>query len=582
MVIQKVNIGIKKTVFNIMKDRRLLSFIVIFILVLNTLTVDYGAKDNALNISTISVNHQYIYYNKTYSKDGGIQENSFKILSNQKQCNYTLPITFNSSVNHFQKGYIYQQLIQLNRSKIPEINSKFSNLYFSYGNGTKIYAWIMNITGNTANIWLRLKFNQNFKLWINIGPKNLSLFGNNSFLGYGVLFFNAPLVFGTPRVPRAWDFAGTSLPNGFINSGTNYTVDNGLYISGGNTHYGTIFIPGTYNNNTGILADMQISANGHSRIGQNFYYIDNGTRTYSANFWYFYNSYYFTSENRGPNVNTEISNYGYNVIGINDSLRRNVAYGSFDDFTFSEPNTPVSNASHFSDYTYSIGSSYYEQFSNYSWVVIRTIPPCNIMPKYLIGKIQKTYSVIFKSENLPKSSDWYINVTGDQMKETFFVTQLEFTINLQKGGYSYEIGNSTSYYPVNPVVNFNLSGNTIIIPVKFDEFAFLRVFITPWSSSLILNGKVASASEWVYNNGFLRSAIYCDSMLPGNYNIKIDENDYYNYSENVTLSSGKLLSLNITLSPKTTSFNYNYMTIFIVIIVVSFSSIFYLTRRRRD
>lgn len=565
------------------KDKWVFSLLVVFILVFSAFTVGYSYQGKDLNLSLNIENEVRISQIKNNFDFGVIREKGFEILSNQKQCNYTVPITFNSTLHHLRKGYIYQQLIQLNRSRIPEINSKFSNLYFSYGNGSIIYAWIMNVTGNIANIWLKLSFQAILTIYLNIGPMDLSLFGSSTCLGYKNYFFNAPLVFGNSTSPHAWDFSGTSLPNGFINSGTTYTVNNGLYISGETIHYGTIYIPGIYDNNTGIISDMQISSNGHSRLSQSFYYVEKGVRKHSFNFWYLVQGKFsFASEGRGPTNNSEISNYGYNIIGINDNLDKNIVCGTFDNLTFLDANTDISDSSHFTDYTYYIGDAYDEQYSNYSWVVIRTTPPNNIYPQYSIGKIHKTYSVIFRSGNLPIGSDWYINVTGNQTKETFFVTQSQFTINLQNGGYSYEVGNSTSYYPVSYGGHFNLSSNAIIITVKFDRFAFLRVLVTPWFSSVMLNGKRAFVSEWVYDeNGLLHSAIYCISILPGNYTINVEENHYRTYSENVSLSSGKLLSLNITLSPKTTGVNYSYLAVFIIIAVVSFSSILYLSKRGR-
>ena len=340
---------------------RMFTLFMVFILAFSLSAVYYDVQGSMLNspLQSATLEHNYYLKSSFYSGKGNI--NSFENMSNQLQDNYTLPITFNSSVRQVPRNYCYQQLIELNRASIPEINTNFSNFYFSYSNGSKIYAWIMNVTGEMANIWLRLKFQPSFTIYINIGPKNLSLFGNSSFLGYGVLFFNAPLVFGNSTSPNAWDFSGTSLPNGFVNVNTIYTVDNGLYISGETSHNGRINIPGTYANNTGIIADMQISSNGHSRIEQNFYYMDNGTRTYSANFWYFPNPYYFTSENRGPYIDTGIFNYGYNILGINASLNTNMAYGTFNNRIFSEHNTPISNAIDFTDFTYFIGSSYDEQ-----------------------------------------------------------------------------------------------------------------------------------------------------------------------------------------------------------------------------
>ena len=558
------------------------TLLIVFILTFSLSVVYFDVQGSLLNPSLQTVNQEQNYYLKSpfYSCKGNIS--SFENVSNHLHDNYTLPITLISSVRQVPRNYCYQQFIELNRTSIPEINNNFSNFYFSYSNGSKIYAWIMNVTGEMANIWLRLKFQPSFIIYINIGPKNLSLFGNYSFLGYGVLFFNAPLVFGNSTSPNAWDFTGTSLPNGFVNSGTNYRVDNGLYISGETEHYGRIYIPGTYANNTGILSDMQISSNGHSRLMQFFYYMNNGTNTLSFNYWDFFGSDIALFSEAGIKYNeTNVRNYGYNVFGINDSLNTNIEYGRFNNRIFSEPNTPIANASHFSDFAYDLGNSYDEQYANYSWVIIRTLPPINIMPIYSLGVIQRTYTVLFISENLPNTATWFINVTSNLSMKTFSSTKPRFAIDLPNGTYSYAIGNSSLYYPVYSKGTFNVNCRAMIIHIKFNEFGFLNVISTPWSSILLINGKAVSFSEWIYNDkGFLQSGIYSGTLLPGNYTIKIEENGYYNYSENVSLSSGKLLSINVTLSPISSNFRYPYITIPIIIALV-FTLIYYLFKKRK-
>ena len=583
MVTRKVCQQIKNFTFKIkLKNMRMFTLFMVFILAFSLSAVYYDVQGSLLNSSLQTANQEHNYYLKSsfYPSEGDTF--SFKNISNQAQDNYTLPITFKSSVRQVPRGYCYQQLIELNRASIPEINTNFSNFYFSYSNGSKIYSWIMNVTGEMANIWLRLKYQPSFTIYINIGPKNLSLFGSSSFLGYGVLFFNAPLVFRSQTSSSAWDFSGSSLPNGFVNSGTNYTVDNGLYISGETRHYAAINIPGTYANNTGIIADMQISSNGRSRLMQLFYYMNNGTNTFSFNDWGLYGSdFAFFSEGGSKINNTNLRNYGYNVFGINDSLNTNIAYGTFNNRIFSEPNTPISNAIEFPNFTYALGNSYNEQYANYSWVIIRTLPPSNIMPVYSLGIIQKAYTVLFRSEDLPNTASWFINITSNLSMKKFSSTKQEFAIDLPNGTYSYTIGNSSLYYPVYSEGTFNVNGRAIIIHIKFNEFGFLNVISTPWSSILLINGKAVSFSEWIYDDkGFLQSGIYNGSLLPGNYTIKIEENGYYNYSENVSLSSGKLLSINVTLSSITSNFRYLYIIIPIIIAAI-FSLIYYFLNKRR-
>ncbi len=538
---------------------------------------------DAINSSLQVSNHERIDYLNSNFGSGPDNNERFQNISCQAQENYTLPITLTSSAQQVATEYCYQQLIVLNRTSIPEINSNFSNFYFSYGNGTTIYAWIMNVTGNIANNWLKLNFQPILTIYLNIGSEKQSLFRNSTFLGFDTHFFNAPLVFGNSTSPYAWDFAGTSLPTGFVNENTNYTVDNGLYISGETQYYCDITIPGVYNNDTGIFADMQISSNGHSRVMQSFYYQVNGIENESANFWHLTGGKFtFSSEGGYYFSTTNIRNYNYNVFGINDSLFSNTAYGPYNNMLFTGPNIPISNASHFSDFTYMLGHSYDEQYANYSWVVIRTLPPNNVMPIYSFGKIEKTYTVTFRSEDLPSATTWFINITDNLSVETFSTIRSEFEVDLPNGTYSFTVGNSPLYYPVYSGGVFKLNGNPIIVPIKFNEFGFLKVIATPWSSLLTLNERSASYSEWAYNNkGFLVSGIYNGSLFPGNYTIKIEDIGYYNFSENIHLSSGELFLLNVTLKPVKNNSTPWIVAPSIVIAAITISLISYSLYRRK-
>jgi hypothetical protein len=293
---------------------------------------------------------------------------------------------------------------------------------------------------------------------------------------------------------------------------------------------------------------MQVSRNGHTNVRQSFNYKLNGQEEISTNFW-FVNGTEFTyaTQNRGPSNNTGLISYDYNIFGINDSLNTNTAYGSYNNLSFSEDNAPVS-ASNFADFTYYIGGAYDEQYANYSWVIIRTLPPDNIMPSYSFGKIQQKYTAIFISKNLPIDETWFINITDNLSVETFSSSQPEFAINLLNGTYSYAIGNSSKYYPKNFKGTFKLEGNPVIISISFAEFAFLKVITTPSTSVLTINGNIIYPSGWIYNvNGFLVSSIHNKSLAPGYYTLIVKDSGYHSFLENVSLQSGSLSSINVTL-----------------------------------
>lgn len=552
MVTKRMSKSIRNFIFELkVKNKLLVPLFMIFILLFSLLPVYYHIEGNSSNLSLLASSQLKIDYSNDNFGSGLEDHNSVQNISSQAPENYTLPIYITSLIQNISTEYCYQQFIVLNRTLIPEINSNFSNFYFSYTNGTRIYSWIMNSTVNIANIWLRLNFHPTLTIYLNIGPKNLSLFGNSSFVGYARQYFNAPLVFGNTTSPYAWDFAGAHLPNGFINYFTRYIVNNGLYIFGKTAHYAKIELLGNYNNNTGILTNIQISQNGHTNIRQTFDYKIKGQEESLTNFWFINGSQFaFATEDRGPTNNTGIyNNYSYNVIGINDSLNTNLACGTFNNLVFSGTNTPISNASYFSDFTYCLGGSYDEQYANYSWVIIRTLPPDNIMPSYFFGKIQQTYTVIFLAKNLPNQSPWSINITHSISTETFSSIQPKFVINIPNGTYSFVVGNSSKYYPIQTKGIFQLDGKSVIILIPFAEFASLNVTITPPTSVLTINGNIVYPSAWIYKpDGFLESSIHNKLLKPGYYTLIVKDSGYHSFSENIRLTSGELLVLNVTLT----------------------------------
>ena len=241
MVTKRMSKSIRNFIFELkVKNKLLVPLFMIFILLFSLLPVYYHIEGNSSNLSLLASSQLKIDYSNDNFGSGLEDHNSVQNISSQAPENYTLPIYITSLIQNISTEYCYQQFIVLNRTLIPEINSNFSNFYFSYTNGTRIYSWIMNSTVNIANIWLRLNFHPTLTIYLNIGPKNLSLFGNSSFVGYARQYFNAPLVFGNTTSPYAWDFAGAHLPNGFINYFTRYIVNNGLYIFGKTAHYAKI------------------------------------------------------------------------------------------------------------------------------------------------------------------------------------------------------------------------------------------------------------------------------------------------------------------------------------------------------
>ena len=156
------------------------------------------------------------------------------------------------SAPYVNKNLTYQQLFYLNRS-LQGINTNLSNILFTYGDGTPIYAFIQSIsngTNGTTKVWLRLNGECSTILHMIVFKHNVSLFGE--YLGeapslspsYGE-YFNAPHVFGNATSPNAWDWVNsyegwvtTNASATYVHNGINvngtigemHTVDGGVYL----------------------------------------------------------------------------------------------------------------------------------------------------------------------------------------------------------------------------------------------------------------------------------------------------------------------------------------------------------------
>ena len=272
------------------------------------------------------------------------------------------------------------------------------------------------------------------------------------------------------------------------------------------------------------------------------------------------------------------------MLGINDSLNTNKAYGTFNNQIFSEPNTPISNASDFSDFTYQIGNSYDEQYSNVSWVVIRTLPPDDMMPSYEFGKMERANIVTFTENGIENGIPWYVNISGNISPSSGLIYGANYSFYLPNGRYTYSVG-SIFYFPNMSEGVIRINGTSINISVNFQKYATIKALVTPWSSSAAIGGNKISYSGWIYNkSGFLVSGTFNLTMRPGNYTIIIEDNGHRTFHENISLSSGELLFLNVTLPPlKSNIISPIVLSSFVVaaVAIALIALILYMRHRRR-
>ena len=88
----------------------------------------------------------------------------------------------------------YQQLLTISNPSQYGINTAGSNLQFSAGNGTLLYAWIQSINSTSMQVWIK-NYYGNSVIDLQVLPSFENLFSANGYIGYGITYFNAYKVF---------------------------------------------------------------------------------------------------------------------------------------------------------------------------------------------------------------------------------------------------------------------------------------------------------------------------------------------------------------------------------------------------
>ena len=119
---------------------------------------------------------------------------------------------------------------------------------------------------------------------------------------------------------------------------------------------------------------------------------------------------------------------------------------------------------------------------------------------------------------------------------------------------------NASLSPGTYYVSFTANGyNSIVkeINITTGKTSTLDVSLTPVSNSITLSGYISPENASLVVNGFIAyvnsSGYYHISVSAGTYTISIYENGYFPYSENVTLSSSRVMNFTLVKEPKATS-----------------------------
>ena len=152
----------------------------------------------------------------------------------------------------------YQQLLTIGNSTNPiskyGINKAGSNIQFTSGNNTLLYAWIQSINSTAMQIWIK-NYYGNSVVDMQVLPSFENLFSVNGYLGFNLTYFNAPSVFlyaTNFHTSQGWTYSGnasfssTGLYVG--SSGTGYAYTNQSYLNVNATFYGTFAIQSSSDN----------------------------------------------------------------------------------------------------------------------------------------------------------------------------------------------------------------------------------------------------------------------------------------------------------------------------------------------
>ena len=113
----------------------------------------------------------------------------------------------------------YQQLITIKNPADYGINSNGSNIQFTAGNGTLLYAWIQNINSSQMQVWVK-NYNASSIIDMQVFPASNNFFSANGYLGNNATADNGANVFPYFATNETWYASEGSIdvfPNETIN-----------------------------------------------------------------------------------------------------------------------------------------------------------------------------------------------------------------------------------------------------------------------------------------------------------------------------------------------------------------------------
>jgi len=310
-----------------------------------------------------------------------------------------VPITITNSQSESTPAP-FQQMLKIDSASYSSyINSDWSNVEFTTGpggSGSQIQAWVESSPSNTATdtiVWVKLPngitAGSSTKIYMDFMSSNVMSSSGPTGEAPQLSPTYAEYDNGADVFSNYWNFAGTSLPSGWVGSG--YIVDNGLTIP-----YSSYAITSTdYGLNSSQILDFygQFSlATSDNNAG--FGYTTSSSSVLSSSSiqeWFEINTYVWSNGYAGGLVDTTTKwsattamAIGYNVYSIYwpsaSEVLFNINYGS-----------PATLTTNIYSSTLPIGAASTQgsqaTIGPFYWVRTRAYPPNGVMPSTSFGSV---------------------------------------------------------------------------------------------------------------------------------------------------------------------------------------------------
>jgi len=462
---------------------RILTLSIVFLFLISGFSVIAYRSGSEKSVSSICISENIFNSNITPSQAS----------SSPPKIIYQAPVTIDNTQSTATPNQ-FQQMINLNEttysSQIFYCGSS-ANFEFSYANNSIIPSWIESNNSGLLTIWLKLysiPASSSITIYINFASLTTNLLSSSGTTGIGEApqlspsygeYNNAKKVF-----PYAISFTNSSDSNKLIFSpDTNYVIDDGLTIYGGN-NANTTFIPVDYSPYThGLIYSAYFASN--STLGHNpgsLLSFTSGSFQISG-LTYFSGHYYM---NMNQNLTADLlsslipmSNLTYNDFyeQVSDNQSEIIYNGHA--FYFN-----ITNGANISGQT-NIGLFEQQETLHVKFVIVTN--RTSIMPFVAFGSAQRVFEITFTESGLPTGATWNVTFNGITLSSTIDT----LTFIEPNGTYSYVISSKSGYMASTYSGVINVNGSPVSNSITWKIITYLITITengipngTFWSATL--------------------------------------------------------------------------------------------------